>query len=375
MLLNTRLTNWLAFLLSLIMMTEARCEEQSPQSVVDLSQLMDLSALVESVADRRVVFVGESHDQYPHHLNQLTLIKGVYAKHSDLGIGLEFFAQPYQPVLDAYVRGEIDEAQMLRDTLYFERWRFDYRLYRPILQYAREHGIPLIALNLEREITEKVGREGLDALDEDQRARMPEIDRDNETYLNRLKAIFDSHPHGEGRSFDNFLAVQLLWDEGMAERAARWLTEHPGRPMVILAGVGHLMYGDGIPKRLQRRVPDSQAIVLNVNSPQELDPSLADYVILAKGPELPPGGKLGILLNTQDSPLEINGFVEGSAAANAGLKEKDRILALDGQPVENYTDLRIALMDKGVGDKVSVKFERDRIFIGATVETVEVILK
>ncbi|MET0050671.1 MAG: ChaN family lipoprotein [Candidatus Thiodiazotropha sp.] len=368
--------NWLALLLSCVMMTEARAGEQSPQAVVDLSQLMDLSALVDSVADRRVVFVGESHDQYAHHLNQLAIIKGMHDKHSDMAIGLEFFAQPYQSVLDAYVSGEIDEAQMLRDTQYFERWRFDYRLYRPILRYAREHGIPLIALNLESEITEKVGRGGLDALDEDQRARVPaEIDRNNETYHDRLKAIFDSHPHGEGRSFENFLDVQLLWDEGMAERAARWLNEHPGSPMVVLAGIGHLMYGDGIPKRLYRRVPDSQAIVLNVNSPQELDPALGDFVILANGPGLPPAGKLGILLNTQDNPLSINGFVEGSGAAAAGLKEKDRILALDDRSIEHYSDLRVVLMDKGVGDKVLVKFERDRMFIGATIETVEVTLK
>ena len=41
----------------------------------------------------------------------------------------------------------------------------------------------------------------------------------------------------------------------MAERAARYLQEHPEKTLVVLAGGGHLEYGQGIPKRLLRRVP------------------------------------------------------------------------------------------------------------------------
>jgi len=39
----------------------------------------------------------------------------------------------------------------------------------------------------------------------------------------------------------------------MAERAADYLQRNPKRRMVVLAGSGHLMYGQGIPKRLLRR--------------------------------------------------------------------------------------------------------------------------
>ncbi|MEW8211809.1 MAG: ChaN family lipoprotein, partial [Candidatus Thiodiazotropha taylori] len=136
------LRNTLFFILLTGLMTGSLAEEKTQDSVVDMSALIDVSGLIEKVSDKRVVYVGETHDQYQHHLNQLAIIKGLHAKHPDLAIGLEFFFQPYQNVLDQYIAGEIDEADLLRGTDYFNRWRFDYRLYRPIFSFAREHGIP-----------------------------------------------------------------------------------------------------------------------------------------------------------------------------------------------------------------------------------------
>jgi uncharacterized iron-regulated protein len=357
-------------------MTESVAVEHSSRSVIDLSTLIDVSGLVEKLSDKRVVFVGETHDQYQHHLNQLAIIKGLHAKHSDLAIGLEFFFQPYQKVLDQYIAGEINEAELIRGTDYFSRWRYDYRLYRPIFRFAREQGIPLIALNLENEITNQVGREGIDSLTPEQRERVPaEITRDNKAYHTRLKAIFEAHPHREGRDFERFLDVQLLWDESMAERAAAWLQTNPGRHMVILAGMGHLVYGDGIPSRLSRRLDVSHAIVLNINSPSELNTGMADYVIVADGQPLPPSGKLGVLLDVQSSPPSVTGFAEGSGAAEAGIKENDRLIAIDDHPINSYADLRIALMDKVAGETVKVAVERERLFLGSIVETYQVSLR
>lgn len=371
------LHNRLLIVILACLMTGAHAHENPIDPVIDLSAMIDVTGLVEKVADRQVVFVGESHDQYQHHLNQLAIIKGLYAKHPDLAVGLEFFFQPYQSVLDRYIAGEIDDAGLIRESDYFNRWRFDYRLYRPIFRYAREHGIPLIALNLESEITKQVGSEGIDSLPEHLKQRIPrEIDRDNDTYRNRLQAIFDAHPHKEGSDFERFLDVQLLWDEGMAQQAAEWMKLNPDRHLVILAGVGHLMYGDGIPKRLARRVDASQTIILNMNAPSELNRTLADYLILANQQNvLPRAGKLGVLLDVNESPPKVTGFVKGSGAAEAGVQEKDRLHAIDGQLIKSYADVRIALMDKAVGDMVELEVEREQLFVGAFTETYQVTLR
>jgi uncharacterized iron-regulated protein len=369
------LRKYLLLIILIGMMTEVMSQEKSPDPVVDLSTMTDLSSLVEKLANKQVVFVGESHDQYQHHLNQLAIIKGLYAKHSDLVIGLEFFFQPYQPILDQYISGEIDETEMIRQTDYFNRWRFDYRLYRPILRFAREKGIPLIALNLESEITSQVGQGGIESLPEELKMRLPsQIDRDNEAYRSRLQEVFDSHPHRDGGDFERFLDVQLLWDEGMAQQAADWMQVHPDSHLVILAGVGHLMYRNGIPDRLLRRLPVSQAIVLNTNTLELLNRDLADYVVLATEQTLPPSGKMGILLDAEGSPLSISGFTKESGGAEAGLKKKDRLISIDDQPIASYTDLRIVLMDKAVGDTIKVEIERNRLFFGPIVKTYQVTL-
>ena len=38
----------------------------------------------------------------------------------------------------------IEEEYLLRETEYFERWRFDYRLYRPIFRFARQQELWLV---------------------------------------------------------------------------------------------------------------------------------------------------------------------------------------------------------------------------------------
>jgi len=332
-------------------------------SVVDLSAMSDMKGLVDRLADKRVVFVGEIHDRYEDHLNQLAVIAGLHERGADLAIGMELFQQPFQEHLDAFVAGTISEKEMLRRTAYFERWRFDYRLYRPILRYAREHGIPLVALNLERELTEKVGDGGIESLSEAERARIPaEIDRDDPAYRERVKAAFDHHPDKEQRDFEHFLEVQLLWDEGMAERAARYLTEHPEKSMVVLAGSGHLEYGQGIPKRLTRRVPAPSAIVLS-GAVRDPEPGVADFLLYPRRVALPAAGLLGVFLDTESKGegVAIKGFVEGSGAKAAGMEEGDRLVKVGEEPIQSYSDIRIALIGSRPGQKLRVDVLRKHL--------------
>jgi uncharacterized iron-regulated protein len=329
-------------------------------SVVDLSTLSGLETLIDALTEKRVVFVGESHDRYEHHLNQLAIIRGLHERGKDLAIGMEFFQQPFQPALDAFVAGEISEKEMLRRTDYFERWRYDYRLYRPIVRFAREHGIPIIALNLEEEVTRKVGDGGIESLTEEERARIPaKIDRDDEAYRARVKAVFEHHPKASDSEFENFLSVQLLWDEGMAERAAEYLETNPQKSMVILAGSGHLEYGQGIPKRLLRRLPVESAVLLN-GSDREPDPGLADYLLYPQRVELPSAGLLGVLLDaaSEGVGIGVQGFSEDSGAAAAGIKERDRIVKIGEEKIDSYADVRIALIGSRPGQKIPVEVER-----------------
>ncbi len=345
--------------------------------VLDTRSLTGMGGLLDAVADRRVIFVGESHDRYEDHLNQLAVIEGLKRRGKDLAIGMEFFQQPYQGALDAYVDGAIDEAELLRRSQYFDRWRFDYRLYRPILRYAREQGIPVIALNLESELTRRVGEVGIEGLDRAERARLPsQIDRTDPAYRKRLEEVFAMHPGADRRSFDRFMEVQLLWDEGMAERAARYLRENPQKTLVVLAGAGHIEQGQGIPRRLQRRVPVSMATLLPAVEGAP-DPARADFLLYPQRVDLPPGGLLGVQLGEPGTGrgVPVQGFGQDSGAKAAGLKDGDRIVRVAESPVASYADIRVALLDRGPGERLPVEVVRPRAHGGDERLTFEVELR
>ena len=344
---------------------------------IRLGNSLTIKDLVPELADKRVIYVGETHTRYDHHLLQLEIIKLIHALHPDLAIGMEYFQQPYQQYLDGYISGEVDEREMLRLTEYYERWRYDYRLYAPILRYAQEHGIPLVALNLPAEITRKVSQDGLDSLSDTQRKQVPaDIDRSDEAYTKRLEKIFKEHPSGQTPNFEHFLTAQLLWDEGMAQRVADYLSSNPSRHMIVLAGSGHLAYGSGIPNRVARRIPVASSLIIN-NWEGELDPTVADFLLLPQEQELPKAGKLGAMLDEDkaNQTVKLDVCLPDSPCAKTGLKKGDQILSIDDEIIANMADLRVMMWDKRAGDEISLTIRREHWFSSEEEMTYKVTLE
>ena len=342
---------------------------------LDLGTVSDLETLIPRLADKRVVLIGETHDRLDHHLIQLEIIRGLHAIHPKIAIGMEAFQQPFQRHLDDYVAGKLSKRELLRETEYYQRWGYDFRLYEPILSFAREHRLPLVALNLPKELTQKVGERGIDGLSDEERAEIPdEIDRSDSVYEERLEEIFNLHPQRNRQSFDHFLEVQLLWDEGMAERAAGFLESHPEYTMVILAGSGHIVYGSGIPRRLERRTPVSTAIVL-AGWEGELGPEIGDYLLLPQERDLPAAGRIGAFLDEDEDRLEVSSCTSGSACDKAGLKAGDQILSLEGQPITSMADLKLIMWDKSPGDRIEMEIRRKRWLSGPRQLTLEIVLQ
>jgi len=342
------------------------------EAVLDLRGAPDIPGIVEQLAGYDAVFVGESHTRYDHHRNQLAVIRGLYERNPDLAIGAEFFQRRFQPALDDYIAGRLDEAGMLEKTGYFDRWRYDYRLYRPILRFARDKGIPVIALNLANRKVRAVARHGRDGLDAAQREGLPAIRVEPDAaYRARLRKTFERHPQQGGRTFENFVQAQLLWDEGMAERVAGHLADHPGRRMVVLAGNGHVVYGQGIPERVEARGDYDTAVVVN-GVESSYGPGVADFLVLSEEETLPKPGRLGVFLGQEDGAVIADGFDEGSPARKAGMEEGDRFVAIAGRPIESMADIRIAMLGRAPGEKVTVRVERDPLFGGPTEHEYEV---
>jgi uncharacterized iron-regulated protein len=324
---------------------------QTPDSfqAVDLDSALAPANLIRQLAAKRVVFIGETHDRYDHHLNQLAVIRGLYQIDPGLAIGVEYLEQRFQSKIDDYVNGRISEQEFLRGTDYFEEWGYDYRLYQPIFQFARENKIPVRALNVPTAVVSDVAKNGLAGLTPKERDGLPsDIGPADDDYKARLRPIFEQHGSSKPQAFDHFVDAQLTWDESMSANAAAYLNANPNRRMVILAGSGHLVFGSGIPKRLERRTHASYSIVLNAGSDENIGPHMADYLLVSQKLELPPAGILGLTTENKDGECRVR------SSQRDGLRRGDVVLEIDGQSVKRSSDVKLALWNKKPGDRVSV---------------------
>jgi uncharacterized iron-regulated protein len=349
----------------------AIAQNAAAADAVDLDTVLPLDKLAAQLATKRVVFVGEIHDRYDHHLNQLEIIKRLHERDPNLSIGVEYFQKQFQPQVDDYIAGRTTEQEFLRGTEYYKRWGYDYRFYEPIFRYAREQHIPVRALNVPTALPEAVAKSGIAGLTDKLRAELPKIEPADDAYKARLRVAFEEHRGAGGPgSFDHFVEAQLVWDEGMAESAAAYLDANPGRRMVILAGSGHIAFGSGIPKRLERRTHATYAIVLS--SGETIEPHMADYIVLSQKQNLPPAGILGVSLDEKDGECRIGSLSPSGAAEKAGMKKDDVLVAIDGQTVKAIADVHLALWDKKPGDRVHVKVRRKHRFEAASEHDFEV---
>jgi uncharacterized iron-regulated protein len=336
------------------------CAVSAYSQVIDLNATLSLDKLAAQLAGKRVVFVGETHDRYDHHLNQLEIIRRLHHSDPSIAIGVEYFQQPFQTQVDDYIAGRTAETEFLRATQYFQRWGYDYRLYAPIFRFARDQHIPVRALNVPSDVVSTVAKVGIAGLSAAQRAYLPkEIPPADEGYKTRLRQAFEGHKDTKPGAFEHFVEAQLTWDEGMAQSAASYLIANPDRRMVILAGSGHLMFGSGIPQRLERQTHAAFAIVLN--SSDEVEPLMADYLLPSAKQDLPPAGLLGVSLEEKDGEGRIKSLSPGGAAEKAGLKKGDAILEIDGQRVKSTADLRLLLWEKKPGDHIRVRTKHKEI--------------
>jgi uncharacterized iron-regulated protein len=354
----------------------------SPPKVGDIvhlptGTLVNLAQMQTIAGDARVVYVGETHDNPASHRLELQILQGMEERHpGKTALGMEMFNRSQQPVLDRWVAGELDEKAFLKESHWFDNWKMDFAYYRDLLIFARDRHIPVIGLNAEKSLVQAVTAKPLDQLSPEQKAQLPQMDLNDPYQRGMAESIFAGHSHGK-LILDGFLRAQTLWDESMAETAARFLASPGGkdRHLVVVAGTNHISHGYGIPRRVFRRVPTSyqiiggHEIVVSAEKQKEfMDVELPDYPMIPFDfvsylayEELPETGvKLGVAYEPTPGggSLVVNSVVPGSNAERAGVKQGDKLLSLDGEALTDAFDLIYAMKQKHVGDRSTLLVER-----------------
>lgn len=232
------------------------------------SRPISLNSLADRLAQADVVVIGEYHGHQASHLLQARLQQHLHRLNPSQVLTLEQFTIDHQPVLDDYLAGNTGETEMLEDARAWDNYRGSYR---PLVEYARGHDLPVIAANAPAQVIRCVGRAGpgyLEQLPSDQRLSLPEQPfLDTPAYREKFEhAISGSHGTGDpamAERMDNTYKAQLLRDNTMAMRILQARDHYPAHQIVHLTGTFHSEERLGTVALLEHHAPDLSVVVIS----------------------------------------------------------------------------------------------------------------
>ncbi|MCR4409780.1 MAG: ChaN family lipoprotein [Candidatus Saccharicenans sp.] len=331
---------------------------------------VSFEAMLKEMKKARLIHVGETHDDLEMHEMQFRIIEALYRQDPNLAIGLEQVTVDLQPVLDRWVAGELDEVSFLREISWYVTWNFNFKYYQKIFDFAREHRLPIFALNAPRNLISKVRMQGYEALSDEEKRIIPPLDLSQQEHRLLIRTIFESEeipPQMKGANLDSMFEAlyraQVAWDETMGRNAVR-AAEATGRRVVVLAGSGHMLYSLGLNLRagLLSRLPQVTVIGVQVAEGQSLRVSrgLADFIYGVKFRDYPAYPAVSINLKKVEG---LNNLVVASRpteplARASGLEKGDVILSVAGKEVSEVNDFRMILAGFNWGEEVKIKVLR-----------------
>jgi uncharacterized iron-regulated protein len=289
----------------------------------------DILAALDSA---ETLLVGEEHDDVVGHQVEAEILVRATQRVGPLSdrtntrtviLSLEMFEWDVQSILDEYLADLITEDQFKSSARPWPKYDSDYR---PMVEFARAHGLPVIAANAPRRYVNRVSRLGPEALSdlpESARAFLPPLPypRPSEEYTAQWDALMaemmadmaaeeDSaaarHPEEEGPEEDdgdpetslppthdmgNALHAQALWDAAMGRAVSEALGVHLGALVIHYAGSFHVEKGTGILERIRDYRPGARVVTVVMEPVEDIDAwdeesyrGLGDFVVLTHRP-------------------------------------------------------------------------------------------
>ncbi len=325
--------------------------------------------IVARASARRVVLLGEQHDIADHHRWQLQMLAVLDAARPGMVVGFEMFPRRVQGVLDRWVAGELTEAQFLVQVDWRNVWRLDAGLYMPLFHWARMNRVPMIAINIDRELTREVSEKGFDAIPIERREGVSRPAEPSADYTKWLLGVYREHQRSGTReatdpAFRRFVESQVLWDRAMAESLA---TAHKrtGNPLVVgILGSGHIARGYGVPHQLQAMGISEVMSLLPWSTNAEcgdLVSGFADAVYGLPAQSNEPReqrARLGVGLERTKGGVLIKQVEASSIAATAGMQAGDIVVEIAGLKAQEPADVADAVQRHAPGTWLPIKVLR-----------------
>ncbi len=267
--------------------------QENPYRIYDtrLQHETSITDIVQTFGEADVLFFGEDHGDSIGHVLELQLLEASFRAYGQsLILSLEMFETDVQLVLDEYTGGIIREKNLMKDA---RPWK-NYQDYRPLVEFARENGIRVIAANAPSRYTNAVTANGLEILNQlDRRGKafLPPLPIDTATgrYYEKFQEILGGHGAMSGMQL---YQSQNLWDATMAWSVYNALRAQRGSKILHINGRFHTDEKLGIPAQLMRyaaKDKKNKIRILNISSfPEpayrtavwETYEALGDFIIL-----------------------------------------------------------------------------------------------
>jgi uncharacterized iron-regulated protein len=237
---------------------------------------ISLRELGKRVSSHDILIFGEYHDSGPLHRLETAVLSAGHARSPQLAVSLEMFERDVQAELDGYLAGEIAEPALLERARPWKNYGSDYR---PIVEFAKARGLPVLAANIPRAVATQYARQGsLDGVHETLRQYLPKVHRapDGE-YKRRFFAQMQGMNAGKSgmkvapEQLQAFYQAQCLKDDTMAESIAMYHQRYPGRKIIHYQGDFHSRYRLGVVEKLQALAPALRILVITPVYVDEFD--------------------------------------------------------------------------------------------------------
>lgn len=216
------------------------------------------NSMIDSLAQNDVIFIGEYHNCSIVHWLELEIVKSLSERlDKNLTLGLEMLECDNQLIIDEYLEGLISEERYLSEAYLWPNYKLDYA---PIVNFAKENSIPVVATNIPRRYARAVSERGLDVLN-----KFPD---DSKKYFEDAIPLIDTAIHKSdnfgamgGKKMDaakmkRFVQAQAIKDAVMAVNIARNGTH----PFVHINGNLHSDKKESIVTYLLKESPNLKVI-------------------------------------------------------------------------------------------------------------------
>ena len=192
-------------------------------------------------AGKSYVLMGEVHDNAQGHQVRFKVLEQAVQQGWRPAIAMEQFDRERQAGLDQARKEQPNNPDYLISTVGSSRW--DWSLYRPVIELALRYDLPILAANLSRKDASVVVKQGVTALVDAQELGLTQPLPEGLLAAQREEVRLGHCGKLPENLLDGMALAQIARDTAMAKVMKPYQT----RGVVLLAGNGHIRRDLGVP--------------------------------------------------------------------------------------------------------------------------------